>query len=104
MRSLLFTTAALFAISCGPALAATGGASTGANSNGNGGGGGNGRMPPPAAQSIMPKVQPPSYGVTTNNSAGPTMSGTSGSRSTMGSSSTRNGASASNSTTANTQQ
>jgi hypothetical protein len=101
MRSLMFATAALFAISCGPALAAAGGASAGAASsgNGNGGGGGNGHTPP-AVQSTMPKVQPPSYGVTT----GSTMSGTSGSRSTMGSSSTRNGASASNSTTANTQQ
>jgi len=103
MRSLMFATAALFAISCGPALAAAGGASSGGASNGSGGGGGNGHTPP-AAQATMPKVQPPSYGVTANNSAGSTMSGTRGSQSTMGSSSTQNGASASNSTTANTQQ
>lgn len=86
MRTLLLTTAALFAISCGSALAAAGGGSAGAGDAGAGGaggsaggssgnsgsnGGGNGHTAP-AVQSTMPNAITPSYGVTTNT---PTSSG-----------------------------
>ena len=72
MRSLLLATATLFAISCGGALAAsTGGAGGGSSGDAGAGtaGGGNGGAPANAIST--PTAQPPSYGVTSNQTTAP---------------------------------
>jgi hypothetical protein len=71
MRTLLLATAAVFAISCGSALAASAGGSAGDNSGGSAGGagqgGGNAGLQANALST--PKVQPP---MTANNQTPPT--------------------------------
>jgi hypothetical protein len=72
MKTLLLATAAVFAISCGSALAASGtgaaGGGAGAGGTGSGGtGGGNGGMPSNALST--PQAQPP---MTANNQTPPT--------------------------------